>query len=209
MNYYTTIRIIFTIIVITLLQIHRIHGSTTKIARNERRIQLRMNNNNAAVNFRIPEYFDLKGEKLNTLMIMLKERTNLLHENELKRNEIHKRYFWILGTILPAYMIASIIWIIANIIVYKRQKQKLENGNKANIFNQTQERERLLERYNQIPSVSNLPFNNNYSSSSPMEELNDCNNLNDISIHSTFEANRARVEAILKRNNEPQFMRRI
>lgn len=36
-----------------------------------------------AINFRIPEYFDLKGEKLNLLMEMIKERTNMLHENEV------------------------------------------------------------------------------------------------------------------------------
>lgn len=65
---------------------------------------------------------------------------------------------------------------------------------------------RLLERYNEIPST-NLPFVNHSSSS--VTEFNDESNLNIVSVHSSFEANRARVEAILKRNNEPQFMRRI
>uniref|UniRef100_A0A2K6VMV1 Uncharacterized protein n=1 Tax=Onchocerca volvulus TaxID=6282 RepID=A0A2K6VMV1_ONCVO len=139
-------------------------------------------------------------------MEMLKERTNMLHDNELKRNEIYKRCFWIFGIIFPAYVLASVIWIVANFIFYKRQKQRLENG-KKNTFNQTQERERLLERYNQIPSA-NLPFGN-HSRSSPPAEFNDGNNLNDLSVHSSFEANRARVEASLKLNNEPQFMRRI
>lgn len=37
------------------------------------------------INFRIPEYFDLKGEKLDLLMEMIKERTNMLHKNEVKK----------------------------------------------------------------------------------------------------------------------------
>ncbi|EFO15045.2 hypothetical protein LOAG_13470 [Loa loa] len=140
-------------------------------------------------------------------MEMIKERINMLNENKLKRSEIHKRYLRILGVILPTYILASIIWIAANIIFYKRQKQKLENGGKENTFDRNQERQRLLERYNQIPSP-NLTFLD--QSSIPVTEFTDDeSNLNNLSDHSSFEANRARVEAILKRNNEPQFMRRI
>ncbi|KAK6104802.1 hypothetical protein QQG55_17710 [Brugia pahangi] len=138
-------------------------------------------------------------------MEMIKERTNMLQQNELKRNEIHKRCLWIIGVILPAYALASIIWITANIIFYKRQKEKLKNGGKDNIFNRNQERQRLLERYNQIPSVVNSQFVK--QTTLPVTEFNDESNVE--TVNSTFEANRARVEAILKRNNEPQFMRRI
>ncbi|CAG9535988.1 unnamed protein product [Cercopithifilaria johnstoni] len=140
-------------------------------------------------------------------MEMIKERTNILRENEMKRNEIHKRFLWIVGVTLPAYALASIIWTVANIIFYKRQKQKLESGGKENTFNRNQERQRLLQRYNQIPPA-NLQLIDH--TSLPVAEISDDrNNLNNISVHSSFEANRARVEAILKRNNEPQFMRRI
>uniref|UniRef100_A0A0R3RWH0 Uncharacterized protein n=1 Tax=Elaeophora elaphi TaxID=1147741 RepID=A0A0R3RWH0_9BILA len=159
------------------------------------------------VNFRIPDYFDLKGEKLNSLMEMVKQRSSMLYENEMKRNEIHKRCLWIVGIVLPAFVLASIIWIAANIIFYKRQKQKLESGGKENTINRNQERQRLLERYNQIPSINLSSINH-----SPLlvtEFNDDGSNLNNTSAHSSFEANRARVEAILKRNNEPQFMRRI
>ncbi|VDM13666.1 unnamed protein product [Wuchereria bancrofti] len=139
-------------------------------------------------------------------MEMIKERTNMLQQNELKRNEIHKRCLWIIGVILPAYALASIIWIGANVIFYKRQKERLKNGGKDNIFDRNQERQRLLERYNQIPSIVNSQFINH--SSLPVTEFND-DESDDENVNSTFEANRARIEALLKRNNEPQFMRRI
>uniref|UniRef100_A0A1I7W304 Uncharacterized protein n=3 Tax=Loa loa TaxID=7209 RepID=A0A1I7W304_LOALO len=198
-------RIFFIITIICLSQIP--HSTTTKLLRIKRQIHFEKKSKNNAVDFRIPEYFDLKGEKLNLLMEMIKERINMLNENKLKRSEIHKRYLRILGVILPTYILASIIWIAANIIFYKRQKQKLENGGKENTFDRNQERQRLLERYNQIPSP-NLTFLD--QSSIPVTEFTDDeSNLNNLSDHSSFEANRARVEAILKRNNEPQFMRRI
>ncbi|VDN85324.1 unnamed protein product [Brugia pahangi] len=193
------------LIIATIWLSHICHSIATKLVRIERRIHFGKNSKNNAINFRIPEYFDLKGEKLNSLMEMIKERTNMLQQNELKRNEIHKRCLWIIGVILPAYALASIIWIVANIIFYKRQKEKLKNGGKDNIFNRNQERQRLLERYNQIPSVVNSQFVK--QTTLPVTEFNDESNVE--TVNSTFEANRARVEAILKRNNEPQFMRRI
>ncbi|KAL3995574.1 putative integral membrane protein [Acanthocheilonema viteae] len=197
-----TTRLFFIIAAICLPQI--LHGTTTKLMRMERRMK---NDKNSVINFRIPEYFDLRGEKFNSLMEMIKERTDMLHKNEMKRNEIHKKCLWILGVILPAYALASIIWTAANIIFYKRQRQKLESGGKENTFNRIQERQRLLERYNQIPSANLSSVDH---SSLPVTEFSDDgSNLNDIAVHSSFEANRARVEAILKRNNEPQFMRRI
>ncbi|VDN02361.1 unnamed protein product [Thelazia callipaeda] len=169
---------------------------------NDGTIQIIKNDRNAW-HFHIPEYFDVKGEKLNLLMEMIEERVNMLYENELKRSEMYKRCLWTICLMLPLYIMASVGWIIANIFFYKKQRQKLKKSDEANNCSQSQERERLLERYNQIPPPSDISIINR--SPLALTWSNEANN----EVYSSFEMNRARVEAILKRNNEPQFMRRI
>lgn len=52
----------------------------------------------------------------------------------MKRSEIHKRCLWIVGIILPTYVVASIIWIAANIIFYKRLRVKHKQKVKKSKF---------------------------------------------------------------------------
>uniref|UniRef100_A0A8R1TMP7 G_PROTEIN_RECEP_F1_2 domain-containing protein n=1 Tax=Onchocerca volvulus TaxID=6282 RepID=A0A8R1TMP7_ONCVO len=114
------------------------------------------------------------------------------------------------------HLIAAFMWLVVAILTISDMHfcEQEFNGTRLQWIRKydgsrmgSQLKVRLLERYNQIPSA-NLPFGN-HSRSSPLAEFNDRNNLNDLSVHSSFEANRARVEASLKLNNEPQFMRRI
>uniref|UniRef100_A0A0M3IRB5 Transmembrane 9 superfamily member n=1 Tax=Ascaris lumbricoides TaxID=6252 RepID=A0A0M3IRB5_ASCLU len=158
------------------------------------------------VRFRIPKNFDVKGAKLDSLKEMLEDRAKWLEKNEMKRKELHGHVLWIFRIVVVSYAAASMIWIAINVLLYVRQRRKFRDEGQENSLSRNLERERLLQRYNEIPSAESTLIENDISEVSPIRNSISVIPMNHVS---QFEVNRAKVEAVLKRNSEPQFMRRI
>ncbi|KHN88194.1 hypothetical protein Tcan_09451 [Toxocara canis] len=181
------------------------YESTTGIVK-ESHIQRMEYISKGPVRFRIPENFDVKGAKLDSLKQMLEDRAKWLQINSMKREVLHLNFMWIFRIIVVSYGTASFIWITINVLYYLRQRRKFHNQGEENTASRKLERERLLQRYNEIPSAEPAVVVKDISEVTPVR-----NPISTVPIDhiSQFEVNRAKVEAVLKRNCEPQIMRRI